>query len=362
MLVIRRYLKFIVCGLSVFINLFYCSIAVAGEKIGIAFPTQNQERWYKEGFHLSNLLKKEGYDVELYFGGDNDANLQVRQVGRLINSGCRVLIISAIDGDSFSEVLKEAKKKHIPVISYDHLIMNTDAAEYYVTFDNYAVGLSHGHFIEKKLNLKNTTEIKYIELFTGSLDDNNTHFFWEGAMSVLTPYIQNGTLVVKSGEKSLETCATQGWDREIAMKRMESLIKSQGYLPEGSKGSRIDAVLSPNDSIGNGIIRAFENAGFTEKNIPVITGQDGELEAVKNIHKGLLGMTIFKDANILCDRVVRMTNQLVNKQDVEINDNETYNNGKILEKTFMCEVTVVDKSNYKKVFVDSGLIDEKNLD
>lgn len=168
--------------------MFCGSIAFAADKIGIAFPTQNQERWYKEGYHLSNLLKKEGDDVDLFFGGDNDANLQVRQVGRLINSGCNVLII------------------------------------------------------------------------------------------------------------------------------------------------------------------------------PVITGQDGELEAVKNIHKGLLGMTIFKDANILCDRVVRMTNQLVNKQDVEINDNETYNNGKILEKTFMCEVTVVDKSNYKKVFVDSGLIDEKNLD
>ena len=362
MLIISKYLKLFLSFLFCFLIFSFSTMAEAAQKIGIAFPTQNQERWYNEGFHLADLLKKEGFDVELFFGGDNDADLQVRQVARMIKSDCSVLIISAIDGDSFVEVLKEAKKKHIPVISYDHLIMNTDAAEYYATFDSYAVGIAHGKYIENKLNLQNTSSPKYIELFTGSLDDNNTHFFWDGAMEVLDPYIQSGALIVKSGEKAFETCAIQGWDREIAMKRMESLINSQGYTPDGSKGSRIDAVLSPNDSIGNGIVRAFVNAGFTEKNIPVITGQDGELEAVQNVHKGLLGMTVFKDANILCDRVVRMTNQLAKHQEVEVNDTETYNNGKINEKTYMCDITVVDKTNYKKVFVDSGIIDEEKLD
>jgi len=279
----------------------------------------------------------------------------------MIDDGCKVLIISCIDGDAFTDVLKEAKKKNIKIISYDHLIMDTDAAEYYATFDSYAVGLAQGYYIKNKLNLEDPSYKRYIELFTGSLDDNNTHFFWDGANEVLRPYIDAGILVVKSNEKTDKQCAIQDWNPEIASKRMEKLIAEQGYTPDGKNSNHLDAILSPNDGIAGGIILALKNAGYTAENMPVITGQDGELGAVRNIRNGLQSMTVFKDGKVLCDTVLNMTKQITSGQEVKINDETTYNNGKINQKTYMCDVTVVDKSNFKQVFLDSGIIKEDEL-
>ncbi len=352
--------KNILCKtLCVLSPLLFCASSYAATKIGITFPTQNQERWYKEGFYLDKLLRDEGFDVQLFFAGDSDSDLQLKQTKRMIDDNCKVIIISCIDGNAFTDVLKEAKSKNINVISYDHLLMNTDAAEYYATFDNYAVGLAHGNYIKNKLNLDNPNQKHYIELFTGSLDDNNTHFFWEGANEVLKPYIDAGLLVVKSKETSLEKCATQNWNPEIAAKRMAELISEQGYGPDGNK---LDAILSPNDGIANGLILALKNAGYTAENMPVITGQDGELSAVKNIHHGVQSMTIYKDGKELSKAVLQMTKQLASGQDVTYNDDTTYNNGKIMQKTYMCDVTVVDKSNYKQVFVDSGLVKAEDIE
>ena len=180
----------------------------------------------------------------------------------MITSGCQALVIASIDGSSLTEVLKTAKDKNIPVIAYDRLIMNSDAVSYYATFDNYKVGTFQGEFIRDQLDLDNAAGPFNIELFTGSSDDNNVNFFFGGAMDVLQPYIDSGKLIVKSGQTTLAQCATPNWSTEESQKRMENLITSNGYGPNGTK---LDAVLSSNDSVANGITNALLAAGFTRR-------------------------------------------------------------------------------------------------
>ncbi|MBP5243864.1 MAG: substrate-binding domain-containing protein, partial [Succinivibrio sp.] len=142
-------------------------------KVGLAMPTQNEDRWYNEGVLLQNKLKNAGFEVELFYGGDGDIDLQNKQIIRLTNLGVNVLVVGAIDGAAMSDSLGFAKSKGVSVIRYDRLITKTPAVSYYATFDNEMVGHIHGKYLVDKLNLATTSTPKNIELFYGSLTDNN---------------------------------------------------------------------------------------------------------------------------------------------------------------------------------------------
>ena len=170
-------------------------------KVGVSMPTKDLQRWNQDGANMKKTLEKQGYVVDLQYA-NNDIATQVSQVENMISTGSKVLVIASIDGSALKSVLAQAKAKKIPVIAYDRLIMNSDAVTYYATFDNYKVGTIQGNFLVDQLKLKTRTaaDPAYIELFTGSPDDNNINFFFGGAMDILTPYIKKGVLVVKSGQ------------------------------------------------------------------------------------------------------------------------------------------------------------------
>src|SRR5574344_2898211 len=201
--------------------------------IGVSMPTKDLQRWNQDGANMKALLEKAGYKVDLQYA-NNEIATQTSQIENMITKGDKILVIASIDGSALKNVLDSAKKKGIKVIAYDRLIMNSTAVSYYATFDNYKVGTFQGDFLVDKLNLKGRTKDNpaYIELFTGSPDDNNINFFFGGAMDVLKPYFDNGTLVCKSGQTSKAQCATLNWSTEEAQKRMENLISSQGYGPK----------------------------------------------------------------------------------------------------------------------------------
>jgi putative multiple sugar transport system substrate-binding protein len=266
------------------------------------------------------------------------------------------LVIASIDGGSLGTVLAEAKEKKIPVIAYDRLIMDTDAVSYYATFDNYMVGTIQGQYIADTLDLENQAGPFNIELFTGSPDDNNARFFFGGAMDVLTPYIDNGKLNVVSGQKSFEEVATPGWKTEEAQKRMENLITA--YYADGTK---LDAVLSNNDSCAIGITNALVNAGYTKENFPILTGQDCDITSTKNIINGLQSMSIFKDTRTLAKKVVEMVNAILTNKEVPVNDTKTYDNGTGIIPSYLCEPVFADVNNYKQLLIDSGYYTEDQL-
>ena len=330
-----------------------------GTKVGVSMPTKDLQRWNQDGANMEAQLKKAGYKVDIQYA-NNDVATQVNQIENMISGGCKVLVIASIDGSALKTVLDNAKRKKIPVIAYDRLIMNSKAVSYYATFDNYKVGTIQGDYLVDKLNLKtrSKSDPAYIEFFTGSPDDNNINFFFGGAMDVLKPYLDSGVLVCRSGQTSKAQCATLNWSTEEAQKRMENLITSNGYGPRGTK---LDAVYSSNDSVAMGITNALVAAGYTKANFPIVTGQDCDIGSVKNMLKGTQAMSVFKDTRTLAEKVVGMVDALLQGTKPEINDTKTYDNGKGIVPSYLCDPVYADVSNYKALLVDSGYYTEAEL-
>ncbi len=278
-------------------------------------------------------------------------NTQLQQLENMITQGAKVLVIASIDGSVLSDVLKEAKNQKISVIAYDRLIMNTPNVDYYATFDNFKVGELQGKYIESALGLKDGKGPYNIELFAGSPDDNNALFFFNGAMSVLQPYIDKGKLVVPSGQKNFTTIAIQSWDSGKAQARMDNLITAN-Y----AGGKKLDAILSPNDSVAIGIIASLKANGYGSagKPYPILTGQDCDKANVKAIIAGQQSMSVFKDTRDLAAQVVEMVDAVMSNKPVPVNDTKTYNNGVKIVPSYLCTPVFADKNNYKALLIDSG--------
>lgn len=325
----------------------------SGTLVGVAMPTKDLQRWNQDGANMKKELEDAGYQVDLQYAS-NDVQTQVSQVENMISNGCQILVVASIDGSSLGEPLSQAKAMGIPVISYDRLIMNSDAVTYYATFDNYKVGQKQGEYLVKALGLETATEPKNIELFTGDPADNNCNFFFGGAMDVLKKYIDSGKLVVKSGQTAFEQVATANWDSEKAQNRMDTIIAGN-Y----SDGTVLDAVLCSNDSTAIGVENALASS-YTGK-YPVITGQDCDIANVKNMLQGKQAMSIFKDTRTLASQVVKMVDSVMQGGEAEINDTKSYDNGTGIIPTFLCDPVVVTVDNYKDMLITSGYYTEDQL-
>lgn len=321
-----------------------------GEKIGVAMPTQDLQRWNQDGENMKKMLEEHGYEVDLQYGG-NDSATQVSQIENMIANENQVLVIASIDGDSLGTVLATAKENNIPVIAYDRLIMNTDAVSYYATFDNHLVGKTQGEYLVKALDLENQDGPFNIELITGDPGDNNVNFFFGGAMEVLQPYIDEGKLVVPSGQVKKEEVATANWATDAAQARFENILSSN-Y----ADGTNLDAVLASNDSTALGVINALA-ANYTGE-YPIITGQDCDVPNVPHIIDGTQAMSVFKDTRALAAQVVEMVDAIVAGEEVPVNDTETYDNGTGIIPSYLCEPVAVTADNYKEILIDSGYYTE----
>ncbi|WP_270170825.1 multiple monosaccharide ABC transporter substrate-binding protein [Paenibacillus sp. SYP-B4298] len=323
--------------------------------VGIAMPTKSSERWVGDGANMKKEFESLGYSVDLQYAEDVVEN-QVSQIENMITKGVKILVIASIDGEALTDVLNKASKQDIKVIAYDRLIMKSEHVSYYATFDNFKVGVQQASYIEEKLGLKDGKGPFNIELFAGSPDDNNAYFFFDGAMSVLKPYIDNGKLVVRSGQTTIEQVATLRWDGALAQSRMDNLLSAH------YSDSNLDAVLSPYDGISIGIISSLKGVGYGgSKPLPVISGQDAELASVKSIIAGEQTQTVFKDTRELAKKAVQMADSLLKGKEAEVNDTKTYNNGVKIVPSYLLEPVSVDKSNYEEILVKSGYYTEDQL-
>ncbi len=338
-----------VAAIVLAVGLVSTDAAAKSQKIGILMPSQNQARWYHDGKNLKLYLKNAGFDVELFHGGDDDINLQLKQVKRLLDEDYGLMIIAPIDGTKFTEALKPVKQKGIPVISYDRLLMNTDAVSYYITFDNLKVGRMQGLYIVDKLNLDYDFNPKYIEFVAGAPTDNNAKLFFEGAMEVLKPYLDEGKLICASGETKFEQVTTEKWNFENAAKRLDGII-NQYYLPEGGK-HKLDAIYCSSDGLAKGAILACDNNRFPIDRFPVITSQDCSKPIIDKMIEGKIDMSILKNPNILAEQTVEMCRQILSGSEVEVNDH-SYNNGKMTVDTYLCEPRLVTKDKWQKILID----------
>jgi putative multiple sugar transport system substrate-binding protein len=330
------------------------------QSIGVSMPTQTSERWIADGNSVKEQLEGEGYEVELQYAND-DIPTQSQQVDQMITQGVDALIIAAVDGTALSSQLQAAADANIPVIAYDRLIRDSENVNFYVSFDNYKVGVAQGEALLTGLGILkedgsegDATGPFNIELFAGSLDDNNAHFFFDGAMDTIQPYIEDGTLVVKSGQTDIEQAATLRWAQETAQKRMEDLLTST-Y----NDGSRVDGVLSPYDGLSRGIITALQNAGYGPtidggaQPMPIVTGQDAEIASVKLINDGVQSSTIFKDTRLLAEQAVIAAKAFLEGDEPEANDTETYDNGVKVVPSYLLPVETVFKDDIQSKLIDT---------
>ena len=259
-------------------------------------------------------------------------------------------MIASIDGTTLSDVLKLAKDRGITVIAYDRLIRDTPNVDYYATFDNFQVGVLQAQSIEEGLKLKESKGPFNIELFGGSPDDNNAYFFYNGAMSVLQPYIDSSKLVVVSKQTGMDKVSTLRWDGATAQARMDNLL-SAFYTTK-----RVDAVLSPYDGLSIGILSSLKGVGYGSGNMPmpIVSGQDAEVPSIKSMLRGEQYSTIFKDTRDLARVTADMVDAALSGKTVTVNDTTTYKNGVKVVPSHLLKPVIVDKTNWEKILIDGG--------
>ncbi|WP_295844107.1 multiple monosaccharide ABC transporter substrate-binding protein [Tardiphaga sp.] len=329
----------------------FSGIAVAQNKptVGVAMPTKASARWIADGENMIKVLKQRGYSTDLQYAEDDIPN-QLSQIENMVTKGAKVLVVASIDGTTLSDVLAQAKAKGITIIAYDRLIRDTPNVDYYATFDNFQVGVLQAQSIEAALKLKESKGPFNIELFGGSPDDNNAYFFYDGAMSVLKPYIDSGKLIVASGQMGMNKVSTLRWDGATAQARMDNLL-SAFYT-----NKKLSAVLSPYDGLSIGILSSLKGVGYGSGDMPmpIVSGQDAEVPSIKSMLRGEQYSTIFKDTRDLAKVTADMVDAALSGKEVQVNDTTTYNNGRKVVPSFLLKPVAVDKSNWEHLLIDSG--------
>ena len=328
------------------------AVAAVTGYIGISMPTQSSERWIKDGNTMKEILEAKGYTVDLQYAED-DIPTQKSQIENMITKGANVLIIAAVDGSTLSATLDQAGKDGVKIISYDRLLVDTDAVSYYATFDNRGVGRLQAQSLVDGLKALKGEGPYNVELFAGSPDDTNSFYFYSGAMDILQPLIDAGTVKVLSGQTAQADIGTLRWDGAVAQSRMDGLLAAN-Y----SSGEQLDGVLSPYDGISRGIISALVSFGYQPgtENWPVVTGQDAEAASIKLIISGEQYSTILKDTRDLAKVAADMVDAVLTGTEPEINDTTTYDNNVKIVPSYLLIPYTVTVANYQELVMDSGYL------
>ncbi|MCD9147413.1 multiple monosaccharide ABC transporter substrate-binding protein [Pseudophaeobacter flagellatus] len=323
--------------------------AFAEGTVGIAMPTKSSARWISDGNSMVEQFEAAGYGTILQYAEDDIPN-QLAQIENMITNGVDVLVVAAIDGTTLSNALENAHFADINVIAYDRLIRDSEYVDYYATFDNFKVGVQQASSLVDGLKERFGDGPYNVELFGGSPDDNNAYFFYNGAMSVLQPLIDAGTVNIVSGQMGMETVGTLRWDGAVAQSRMDNLLSA--HYTE----AQVHGVLSPYDGLSIGIISSLKGVGYGSDDLkmPIITGQDAELRSVKSMLAGEQYSTVFKDTRELARVTVGMVDALLKGGEPEINDTKTYDNGVKIIPSYLLEPVSVDMSNWEEVIIGSG--------
>lgn len=330
--------------------------------VGVAMPEQTLARWIADGNAVQTGLEDAGYSVDLQYAG-NDIPTQQEQIDQMIVKGVDVLIIASIDGAALGTQLENAAAAGVPVIAYDRLLTGNENVDFYVTFDNYNVGVQQATSLLESLGVVDETGAETdekgpfnIEIFAGSPDDNNAKFFYNGAFDTLKPHLDSGVLVVKSGQTEFGQVAIQGWDQAKAQSRMDDLLTST------YQGDKVDGVLAANDALGRGAINSMQSSGYAVDSFPPVTGQDAEAASAKLILEDLQYSTIFKDTRKLAVQAVEAAQDLLEDKEPTNNDTSTYDNGVKVVPSFLLESDIVTKANIVELLVDSGYYTQEEIE
>lgn len=325
--------------------------------IGVSLPSKELARCLKDEEYLTKYLEEMGYEVDTQFG-QGDANIQASQVENMITNGVSGIILSPWDGSSMTSVVELAHENDIPVIAYDALILGSEYIDYYSADDLVKIGATQAQYIVDKLDVANDAGPFNIEIVAGDPADSNAPYFYNGAMDILKPYIDNGSLVVQSGQIDFSVVGTPGWDGAKAQSRMDAILST--YYTD----KKLDAVLCSNDGVALGTISALKSVGYgsADMPLPITTGQDCDIASIKSILAGEQTMTVFKDISILAKNASYMIDCLVKGEEPKITGGTIFNNKVKDVKAMVVDPKPLDKDNCQELLFDSGYYSEDMLD
>ncbi len=311
----------------------------ADSTIGISLPWLGTQNWKEAQDMFNTQLKAAGFDVVVQ-SAENAAPTQQQQISAMIQQGVKAIVVGPVDGKQLGDVLGQAKTAGIKVIGYDRLIENTDACDAVVQFGSVKTGELQGQSLLDGLKARKGAGPWNIELFGGSPTDPNAPNFFKGAMNILQPKIDDGTLKVQSGQKEFSKCSTADWNAAKAQSRMDTLYQ----------GKKIDGVLSPNDGIARAIITSAEQAG---QDIPVVSGLDAENESISWIAQGKQYSTVAKPTEDLVSKTVELIVAAQKGEELPAPD-ATEDNGATDVAIYQLDPIVVTKDNLKDVFANDA--------
>lgn len=345
-----------ICSVLFLNSVISCAHA---EKIGISFPTSSVERWSYDGSYIKAKLEELGHEVELKYAYDSDIPTQLNQLGQLIDDGCTYLLVTPVDCGLYSQFFQRTLQKDICLISYERLIMNSDAVSYFVTFNHHKIGQMQAEYIIDKLSLNAPdSPAANIEIFVGDTSDLNSDFNYDNAMELLNPLIKAKKIFVRSNEYRKKDVQLPDTSPAEAKKRMRRLISANHY---GPKGAKLDAVLVSNDILAQGVIEALAEAGYDKSNMPIVTGQGCEKRAVARIANGMQSMSLFTDNSEMAKLTVKLIKDLIDGSIPAVNDRTTYDNGRTYVPAVVINPTLVTSANYKNVLIDSDYYNKAEI-
>ena len=312
-----------------------------GATIGVSLPWLGTQNWKEAEEMFTAQLTDAGYNP-IVQAADQKVTQQQQQIESMIENGAKVIVVGPVDGSQLGSVLEQAKEAGVYVIGYDRLLENTSGVDGVVQFGSVKTGELQAQALLQGLEEQKGEAPYNIELFGGGPADPNAPNFFKGAMSVLQPKIDDGTLVVVSGQTDFTQCATQDWDNAKAQQRMDSLLAGN-YSDKD-----IDGVLCPNDGIARACITACENAG---QDIPVVSGLDAENESVEWVWQGRQYSTVAKPTEDLVAETIEIIDSLQAGNGMPSTD-VTTNNGVIDVPIYELPPVVVTKDNAKEVFAN----------
>lgn len=321
-----------------------------GALIGVALPAKTSQNWVLAGDAFEKSIEDAGFKADIqYANAGNPVPDQQAQIQSMITKGAKAIIIGAADGSQLGTQVAAAKKSGAVVIAWDRNILNTENVDYYVAFNNFKVGQLQAQALLEGMEAKKADGPYNIELFSGSPDDANAKVFFNGAMDVLQPKIDDGTVKVVSGRTSFSETNTQGWLAQNAQSRMTDIL-TKSYT-----NTELDGVLSPNDTLARAILTATKAAG---KPNPVVTGQDSETASIPLIMKGEQYSTIYKNTTEEAQAAIDLVSDLADGKKPETKEDKNNDNGKKIVPAVELTPVLVTKENAVEAYKGNDTLEE----
>lgn len=290
-----------------------------GDLIGVALPAKTSQNWVLAGAAFKKSIEDAGFKADIqYANAGNPVPDQQGQIQSMVTKGAKAIIVGAADGSQLGTQVTAAKKSGATVIAWDRNILNTKNVDYYVAFNNFKVGQLQAQALLDGMKAKKSSGPYNVELFAGSPDDANASVFFNGAMDVLQPKIDDGTIKVVSGQTSFSKVTTQGWLAQNAQSRMTDIL-TKSYT-----NTELDGVLSPNDTLARAILTATKAAG---KPNPIVTGQDSETASIPLIMNGTQYSTIYKNTTEEAQAAIDLVSDLADGKTPKTTKDKNNDNG-----------------------------------